>query len=110
MIESILAFIIDLGTSDVCGGWPGWFKYAEKQFEHVLVGVLFGIFWLPLRVVAFAGWLAKELFSDLSDCSWSWFVALDSVADLAFAGVGVALAVIAKRCLKRAGSFSRSVS
>ena len=97
MIEAIQVFIISLGTSDVCDGWPGLYSYAATQIAHVLVGVVFGMLCFPIRVLLITGWIAKELFFDLSGCGWLWFVALDSIADLVFAGAGVALVLSLKR-------------
>jgi hypothetical protein len=83
---------MDLGMSDVCGGWPGIGPYAATQAAHGGLGAVAVFVPLGLRMVIFGGWIGKELFSDMARCELSALVALDSAADLGFAVLGFAMA------------------
>lgn len=84
-------YLINLGVSDVCAGWPGIGPYAAIQAAHTLIGGLAVFTPLSLRLVILGGWIGKELFSDMARCDLSVWVALDSVADMACAVIGFAL-------------------
>lgn len=87
----MIEWITDLGTSDVCAGWPGGISYAWRQLGHAAIG---GIVVLlpPLARWAFlTAWLAKEMFLDALGCDLSPWVAADSVADILCAVIGFLL-------------------
>jgi len=84
--------MLDLLTSDVCAGWPGTGPYAAIQAAHAAIGGLVVLIPWPLRLTFLGGWIGKELSADIAGCDWSSWVALDSVADLGFAALGLALA------------------
>jgi hypothetical protein len=97
----MIDYLLNLGVSDVCNGWPGAAPYAWTQLAHVAIGG--GAVFAPLavRLVALAGWIFKEVFSDFAGCELSAWVALDSAADLTCALIGFAAVSLALRISQR---------
>jgi hypothetical protein len=97
MKGSMIDYLLNLGVSDVCNGWPGAAPYAWTQLAHVAIGG--GAVFAPLavRLVALAGWIFKEVFSDFAGCEFSTWVALDSTMDMACAVIGFAVVSVALR-------------
>jgi hypothetical protein len=93
----MIDYLLSLGVSDVCYGWPGAAPYAGTQLAHAAIGG--GAVFTPLavRLVALVGWIFKEVFSDFAGCDLSAWVALDSAADMACAVFGFVLVSVALR-------------
>ena len=86
----MIAFVLDLGVSDVCDGWPGISPYVLTQAAHATIGA--GLAVVPRWIASgvFGGWTVKELAADFATCP-TVAVAIDSGADLAIAALGYAL-------------------
>ena len=84
----MIDYLLDLGVSDVCHGWPGAAPYAGTQAAHVVIGGATVFAPLAVRLVILSGWICKEMFSDIGGCGLSGWVALDSAADLTCAVLG----------------------
>ena len=97
----IIDFILGMGVSDVCIGWPGMATYLAVQLAHTLLGG--ACFFAPnlIRFVFLAGWLCKEAFFDIAGCGWNLVVAFDSVADLSCAGLGFLMVAISVRVSRK---------
>ncbi len=97
----MIEYLLNLGVSDVCHGWPGMAPYAGTQLAHAVIGG--GAVFTPMavRIVILAGWGCKELLSDIAGCELSGWVALDSAADIACAALGFAVVSVALRNSQR---------
>lgn len=93
----MIDYLLSLGVSDVCDGWPGTAPYAGTQLAHAVIGGTGAFAPLTLRLVALSVWIGKEIFADIGGCGLSGWVALDSVADIACAILGFAVAHFALR-------------
>ena len=93
----MIDYLLSLGVSDICHGWPGVAPYTGTQLAHAVIGGLAVFTPLSLRLVTLGAWIGKELFVDIAGCDLSAWVALDSVADLACAVLGFAVASVALR-------------
>ena len=93
----MMDYLLGLGVSDVCDGWPGAAPYVGTQAAHAAIGGV-GVFApLAVRLVILMAWICKEIFADIGGCGRSGWVALDSLADIAFAFMGFAVAHFALR-------------
>jgi hypothetical protein len=104
----IIDFILGLGVSDVCIGWPGMATYLAVQLAHTLLGGACFFAPNPIRFVFLAGWLCKEVFFDIAGCGWNLVVACDSVADLSCAGLGFLLVAFLVRVFRMARDASHA--
>lgn len=102
----IIDFILGLGVSDVCIGWPGMATYLAVQLAHTLLGCACFFAPNPIRFVFLAGWLCKEVFFDIAGCGCNLVVALDSVVDLSCAGLGFLMVAFLVRVFRRARDAS----
>ncbi len=53
----MIDLIADLGTSDVCHGWPGAWQYAWRQVAHLGMGAALAITPRPVALAVLAAWL-----------------------------------------------------
>jgi len=90
-------YVLNLGVSDICHGWPGAAPYASTQAAHAVIGGMTVLAPLTVRLVIFAGWISKEIFGDIGGCGLSGWVVLDSAADLTCAVLGFTVASVALR-------------
>lgn len=88
----MIDYLLSLGVSDVCHGWPGLAPYAGRQAAHAVIGGAGAFAPLAVRVVILAVWIGKEIFLDVGGCGLSGWVVMDSAADLACAVLGFAVA------------------
>lgn len=100
-------YLLTLGISDVCHGWPGLGPYGATQVAHMALGVsaallpFFGRRAVDAGLVGLGIWVGKEVFSDIAGCGFSLPVIFDSTADLTCAALGYAVARLAV-CAKQA--------
>ena len=99
----MIDYLLSLGVSDVCNGWPGLVPYMATQAAHMVIGCIAVLLPLSARLVGFSLWIGKELLGDIAGCGLSRWVALDSAADIAFAILGfiLALAFLRRRQTER---------
>jgi hypothetical protein len=107
MVRVALDVLAEMGRSDINGHVPHpVYCWLATTGAHLAIGMMLGLRSVTrarARVVVtfFALWAAKELSFDLPDGGWSPLTWADSIADLAFARLGL---LLANRAMSERGS------